>query len=214
MNKAKICFVFLLFVLGILGCGGTETATKVGEVSDAEMSEATEGSSEAKPEATQEALPTEVAEFVIEPEDFKRGYGTLLIFDLSTLIVEGTAKQLADDEIDGLEAFGRLLVVGAMFKAVNESLSAEAPHEAFEASWEEAGEILPVVGDVVRRWGDKEIKSDEVLEELVGPREQIDEMMESLDEILVSEYGGDAAALAQFREETAAEFQANLESSE
>ena len=145
------------------------------------------------------------------PEDeLRRGYETLLIFDMSVLIIEDAANELEDREIYRYSGFERLMMAVTVLQALESSLNSESPNEGFEEAWEQAKDILSVVADVERRWlFDEEIESSQAAEELIAPREEIDKMMTILDERLMNEYG--VTNLTELREEITLELERGLE---
>jgi hypothetical protein len=117
------------------------------------------------------------------------------------------------DQIDGFEALGQLLAVGAMFSATQEALEQSAPDPRLQPAWQEGQAAAPLIQEVVKRWIDKEITSAEVAQELEPARTQVARTMEVADTIMASEYGIDRAEMSRIREELMAGLRQDLQES-
>ena len=133
----------------------------------------------------------------------------LMMTELLLVMLEETATQVQQGEIDGLEGWGQLVAILAISTAVDEALEAD-PHPTLEPAWLEAREAVALIRAVAIPWFDGELDSGDVLEALGPARQSVDRTMELAGAILAQEYGVDLAEWDAAREELLEEFRQEL----
>ena len=211
------------FTCAVLGVGGVALVNQSSApesqpaqpVQVAQVEEALEPAEPVQVSLPEEAPPEPAADNKIEdlPEETKRSYLPLLFVESIVVMLEETAGQVQADQIDGFEALGQLLAVGAMFNATQEVLEQPAPDPKLQPAWQEGQAAVPLIQEVVKRWIDKEITSAEVAQELEPAWTQVARMMDVADKIMAEEYGIDRAELSRVREELIAGLRRDLQES-
>lgn len=133
-----------------------------------------------------------------------------LFLQSSQVLLEETARQVEAGEVEGFEALGQLLVVGAFLKGTGEAFQQPPPDANFQPAWEKARTAVPLVQQVIKSWVDKEIGAADVPTALAEARTTIDETLALSDQIMVERYGVDSEKLNQFRTEAMNEMRQSL----
>lgn len=158
--------------------------------------------------------PTETAAPTIDPatlDDLQRGYMALLLLESSLGALDELAVQLQAGTVDGLEAMGVLIASAAILGQVKELVDAEPITRSLGPAWVEARQAAELAGDIVRRWFDDEVTSEDV-PGLLGPAaEHADKALQLAGRQMTKEYGVTEPELIEVRQTAEASFRAIFE---
>lgn len=205
----RFCTIISMLAIFLAGCGSsvpTQPAASAGATAPAASPESVESAPTTAPsKAPQASISADVR------EQIEQGYTVLAMLDIVAVMTEETAQQVKDGKLAGPESIGNLLVIGMMTSAAEEALAKDAPNPALAEAWEKARPILPKLTDVLGRWTDKKISSDEIPGEISALRPEIDAVMATAESNLELTYGVAAAELQQKRADMLAELRTNLQ---
>lgn len=160
------------------------------------------------------AVPEPTALVLSDSEEaaiLQRGYGTLVVLEGIGTLIEEQARRVEAGTAEDFEGLATSLIVGALLKAVNDSLAMEPPAPLFEESWQQAADLSPQFGSLLGRWFDKEIGAAEVLAEIAPLREQVGTVTSGVENDLARTYDVDPAELQRVREELLADLRNSFE---
>jgi hypothetical protein len=179
-------WVAALLLIGLVACSPAPTATNtpVPTVTTA---------------LTPTSIPTEtVAPTAIKADDKVLGaYTTLTLLKTNQVLLEETATAIRDEKLTGFKSLGALITVGALISATEQSLAQPVPAPELSQAWEDGRSANAQMLDLTRRWLDKAITSNEVLDELPAITEQIDSAISQAQAVLAEKYGVDEAQLKE-----------------
>lgn len=148
------------------------------------------------PTATQ--LPDELV------GQIEQSYKALVLTQAIAEVLNETAVRIQAGEVEGFEAFGYLIAVGAMAKGLDEGFAEITPPEFLDSSIADAAALNLEVRRIISRWLDEEIDSAQVVEEMAPLLASIEETVTSAEEILAGEFDRDPEDLSNIRREAIA----------
>jgi len=158
------------------------------------------------------AMPTEAATESAElSTPVQKGYGTRVLVKGLAVMVEDTIKQAQSGELKGPDALGRMIGIGAIYKAIEENLAKDAPDPALQAGWEQGRAVLPKIQDVLAQLNSDKITPAQAADMLPSIQSEADQMLAAAESDLGDAYGGDPAQLKELRDKSIADLQKSLE---
>jgi hypothetical protein len=221
MKRLSTC---LLAVMLLFGCGAQPPAADqpaaTREVPAALLATlAPEPTAGAQPTDTPEqptAVPAEEAPTAVATKSaslaspIQKGYVSLVLIKGIAVLLDTTAQQVQAGQLKGFEGFGRMLAIGAFYKAISDNLAKDAPDPALQAGWEQARVVLPKLRDVLAQLNDKKITTADVPALTAPIQTEIDQMLDTAETDLSAAYGTDPAKLKEIRDKAIADLQNTL----
>jgi hypothetical protein len=134
----------------------------------------------------------------------QKGYAALVLIDALSVMTADTAKLTQDGKIDGANQLGRMIAIGAFYKAITEAIGKDAPDPALAAAWEQARVVLPKLSDVLAQWNQQKVTADQVPGLLAPVNEEIDQMLTTAEGDLEQAYNADPTQLKEMRDKAMA----------
>ena len=187
-------------------------ATEEGELDQAEIDVQSED-----PTPTIEPTPT-IPEPTNEPVDEETQeragqlYRVLVMAQASAELLNETAVRSQEGELEGFDWLGATIVIGAITVAIEDAQVEIDPPESLQSFADDIFELNGMTRDVLARWYDEEIYSEDVILEMEPILFQMEDVISNAEVVMGEEYDGDAAELAQIREELVEELAATLDS--
>jgi hypothetical protein len=147
------------------------------------------------PIPTPTSLPEDVRESILQT------YKVMLFVQFNTNLLNETAIKVNTGELAGFESFGALLAVASMVNAVEEAIEEFEPDEMLSDYWRKAEDVHDRTKELVSKWFNQEIYSDDVLEEIDDLLIDIENTLSQVDRDLAEAYGFEQAELKAVRDE-------------
>ncbi|HJZ48686.1 MAG TPA: hypothetical protein VKE41_16025 [Roseiflexaceae bacterium] len=164
----------------------------------------------AAPEATDAPTVAAATKTANLASPVQKGYVSLVLIKGIAVMLDDTAQRSQAGQLKGFEGFGRLIAIGAFYKAISENLAKDAPDPALQAGWEQARMVLPKLQNVLAQLSDKKITTADVPALTAPIHTEIDQMLDTAEAGLSAAYGTDPAKLKEIRDKAITDLQNTL----
>lgn len=136
-----------------------------------------------------------------EKQDILQAYKLTVLVQLNTELLHDTLDRTQKGELDGFEQMGILLVLGALFEAIDEAFAEIDPPDVFEAWWDDIISIHNRTREITAAWVDQEILSGEAIDRLLPIRDEINTIIIDIENALSIVYHFNPDELTQQRQQ-------------
>lgn len=160
----------------------------------------------AQPTATVTPIPptptaTTVPLSEMEREAFTQAYRYMVFVEMDARLLLEYAQRIQNQSITGFQAMGSFIGIGAIFKAVDEAVTAFAAPEPLDLYWTSILRGHTQSRDIFARWADEQITSTDVIAEIEPVIADLSSTAAAVESLLGARYGFDSGELTEARAE-------------
>ena len=134
-------------------------------------------------------------------EQIAQTYTAMVLIQTNANLLLEVADRIHSGELVGFEKVGFILGIAGIIWAIDEVIPDITTFVGMDTYWSESIEVHEITKELLGQWMDEEIDSTIVMDELEMPLEKIDEIMNTIEELLGETYGFEASELTSIRKE-------------